>query len=265
MLVLLPLAWLAVSSFVRRGAVDAVAGGIAAMAESGFMPDKPPTPSSNSSGNTISCSRATPAHVKMTLDSASAAGPSPMQALAFALAGCMAMDVVHVITKGPLRPARAAGGSPGTRAPTIHTASPRSRCTTRSPATCRTKRSSAQSNCRATSTAPSGIRCARTSSFSVTLHGDDGRLTHRRHDGDTPAAWISRLDARPRRARHDRGARHRQLDAPRRPPLLAVHVGDDPRRVRRAAVPLPRRALGGALRRVQSCAERAMPRPQRGR
>jgi putative redox protein len=39
-------------------------------------------------------------HVQMTLDSASKAGPSPMQALAFALAGCMAMDVVHVLTKG---------------------------------------------------------------------------------------------------------------------------------------------------------------------
>jgi putative redox protein len=36
----------------------------------------------------------------MTLDSASAAGPSPTQALGFALAGCMAMDVVHVLTKG---------------------------------------------------------------------------------------------------------------------------------------------------------------------
>ena len=36
----------------------------------------------------------------MTLDSAGAEGPSPMQALAFALAGCMAMDVVHVIRKG---------------------------------------------------------------------------------------------------------------------------------------------------------------------
>jgi putative redox protein len=36
----------------------------------------------------------------MTLDSSSKAGPSPMQALAFALAGCMAMDVVHVLTKG---------------------------------------------------------------------------------------------------------------------------------------------------------------------
>jgi putative redox protein len=38
--------------------------------------------------------------VGMTLDSASAAGPSPMQALAFGLAGCMAMDVVHILRKG---------------------------------------------------------------------------------------------------------------------------------------------------------------------
>jgi len=38
--------------------------------------------------------------VQMSLDSASLAGPSPMQALAFALAGCMSMDVVHVLTKG---------------------------------------------------------------------------------------------------------------------------------------------------------------------
>src|SRR6478736_9047807 len=39
-------------------------------------------------------------HAQMTLDSASVAGPSPMQALAFALAGCMSMDIVHVLTKG---------------------------------------------------------------------------------------------------------------------------------------------------------------------
>jgi len=38
--------------------------------------------------------------VRLTLDSASAEGPSPMQALAFALAGCMAMDVVHILKKG---------------------------------------------------------------------------------------------------------------------------------------------------------------------
>lgn len=37
---------------------------------------------------------------RMTLDSGSAEGPSPMQALAFGLAGCMAMDVVHVLRKG---------------------------------------------------------------------------------------------------------------------------------------------------------------------
>ena len=38
--------------------------------------------------------------VKLTLDSASAEGPSPMQALGFALAACMAMDVVHILKKG---------------------------------------------------------------------------------------------------------------------------------------------------------------------
>jgi putative redox protein len=40
--------------------------------------------------------------IGLVLDSASRAGPSPMQALAFGLAACMAMDVVHVITKGRL-------------------------------------------------------------------------------------------------------------------------------------------------------------------
>jgi putative redox protein len=47
--------------------------------------------------------------IDLVLDSASKAGPSPMQALAFGLAACMAMDVVHVITKGrfPLRGLRA--------------------------------------------------------------------------------------------------------------------------------------------------------------
>ena len=36
----------------------------------------------------------------MTLDSAGVAGPSPVQALAFALAGCMTMDVAYILTKG---------------------------------------------------------------------------------------------------------------------------------------------------------------------
>ena len=38
--------------------------------------------------------------IALRLDSGSVAGPSPMQALGFALAGCMAMDVVHVLKKG---------------------------------------------------------------------------------------------------------------------------------------------------------------------
>lgn len=37
---------------------------------------------------------------QMTLDSASAEGPSPMQALGCALAACMAMDVIHILEKG---------------------------------------------------------------------------------------------------------------------------------------------------------------------
>ena len=36
----------------------------------------------------------------MTLDSSGVEGPSPVQALAFALAGCMTMDVVYILTKG---------------------------------------------------------------------------------------------------------------------------------------------------------------------
>ena len=36
----------------------------------------------------------------IVLDSAGQAGPSPVQTLAFALAGCMAMDVVHILRKG---------------------------------------------------------------------------------------------------------------------------------------------------------------------
>jgi putative redox protein len=36
----------------------------------------------------------------ITLDGSGQAGPSPVQALAFALAGCMGMDVVHILQKG---------------------------------------------------------------------------------------------------------------------------------------------------------------------
>ncbi|MDQ3069417.1 MAG: OsmC family protein [Acidobacteriota bacterium] len=36
----------------------------------------------------------------IVLDSAAEAGPSPMQALGYGIAGCMAMDIVHVLKKG---------------------------------------------------------------------------------------------------------------------------------------------------------------------
>jgi len=51
----------------------------------------------------------TSGNIGMTVDGNSAAGPSPVQALVFALAGCMAADVVHILTKGhhPLRGLRA--------------------------------------------------------------------------------------------------------------------------------------------------------------
>ena len=38
--------------------------------------------------------------ISIVLDSAGQAGPSPVQALAFALAGCMGMDVVHILRRG---------------------------------------------------------------------------------------------------------------------------------------------------------------------
>ena len=41
----------------------------------------------------------------MTIDSAGAAGPSPVQAMGIALAGCMTTDIVQILVKGrhPLR------------------------------------------------------------------------------------------------------------------------------------------------------------------
>jgi putative redox protein len=55
--------------------------------------------------------------VGLTLDSASEAGPSPMQTLAFAVAGCMAMDVVHVVKKGRYNLRGLRADLAGTRAP----------------------------------------------------------------------------------------------------------------------------------------------------
>jgi putative redox protein len=41
---------------------------------------------------------------ELILDSAGLAGPTPVQALALSLAGCMAIDVVHILKKGRLDP-----------------------------------------------------------------------------------------------------------------------------------------------------------------
>jgi putative redox protein len=44
--------------------------------------------------------QAVSARTSITIDGDSTAGPSPVQALVFALAGCMAADVVFILTKG---------------------------------------------------------------------------------------------------------------------------------------------------------------------
>lgn len=43
--------------------------------------------------------QATSGQASLTLDSHGKQGPSPMQSLAFALAGCMGMDLVHILQK----------------------------------------------------------------------------------------------------------------------------------------------------------------------
>ena len=43
---------------------------------------------------------ATSGSQRITLDGHGGAGPSPVQALAFGIAGCMAMDVVDILVKG---------------------------------------------------------------------------------------------------------------------------------------------------------------------
>ena len=52
---------------------------------------------------------ATSATQRLTLDGDSQLAPSPIQALAISLAGCMAVDVAHILTKGrhPFRAIRA--------------------------------------------------------------------------------------------------------------------------------------------------------------
>jgi putative redox protein len=51
------------------------------------------------------------------LDGRGEAGPTPVQALAFSLAGCMAIDVVHILGKGRVAPAGLRARLHGERAP----------------------------------------------------------------------------------------------------------------------------------------------------
>ena len=74
------------------------------------MPPKPPAiiDLTWTRGLQFAASASNPASA-ITIDGDSAAGPSPVQTLAYALAGCMSADVVHMLTKGrhPLRALRA--------------------------------------------------------------------------------------------------------------------------------------------------------------
>ena len=57
--------------------------------------------------------------LRLSLDSASAAGPSPIQALAFGLTGCMAMDVVYILRKARLDLKGLKADLTGRRAPDV--------------------------------------------------------------------------------------------------------------------------------------------------
>lgn len=72
-------------------------------------PEKPPTRVSLLWEGDLRFSSG-PDEPALVLDSEAAAGPSPMQALGYAVMACMAMDIVHVLQKGrhPLEGLRSA-------------------------------------------------------------------------------------------------------------------------------------------------------------
>ena len=61
--------------------------------------EKPPVPASLVWKGDLRF-RAASGTAEITLDGASAAGPSPVQTLAFSIAGCMAMDVIDILRRG---------------------------------------------------------------------------------------------------------------------------------------------------------------------
>lgn len=63
------------------------------------MPSKPPTIGELTWIGDLKF-RATINDHTLTLDSGSKAGPTPVETLALSLAGCMSIDLVHILTKG---------------------------------------------------------------------------------------------------------------------------------------------------------------------
>jgi putative redox protein len=63
------------------------------------MASKPPTIVTLNWLGDLRFSAAT-ARTTITIDSAGVAGPSPVETLAIAVAGCMSMDLAHIFTKG---------------------------------------------------------------------------------------------------------------------------------------------------------------------
>lgn len=61
--------------------------------------------------------KASPNGLPLVIDGKSVAGPSPVQALALALAGCMAVDVVDILVKGRYTVRSLAADFSGQRAP----------------------------------------------------------------------------------------------------------------------------------------------------
>ena len=125
---------------------------------------KPPVTATLTWQGDLRFSAQTP-RTEIILDSDSTAGPSPPEALAMALAGCMAIDVADIVIKGrhPLtaleaQTARRAARRSAAPLRQLHAAFRRRRRRAR-----RTP-SSARFSSRATSTARCGIRCGRTSS-----------------------------------------------------------------------------------------------------
>lgn len=63
------------------------------------MPSKPPAIGELTWTGDLQFSAAIHGHT-LILDSSSQAGPTPVETLALSLAGCMSIDVVHILTRG---------------------------------------------------------------------------------------------------------------------------------------------------------------------